>query len=152
MLAASHPLFVPLAMFVGALVACQPGINGQLGRRLGSPVQASVVSFSIGALALMALCLAMERRLPRPGLVLAQPWWMALGGGLLGATFVTSALIVAPRIGATLFFALVVAGQMLGALVLDHYGWLGFAQHAISWPRVVGVALVIGGVLLISNA
>ena len=73
-----------------------------------------------------------------------------LGGSpLLGATFVTSSIVLAPRLGAAVLIATVVAGQMVGSLFVDHYGAVGYPQHAVSVSRVVGVALIVAGVALI---
>ncbi len=141
-----------LVFVVGALIAAQPGVNGQLGRRLGSPFDAALVSFGIGLAAVVVVTALVRRRLPAPADVFALPAWMWLGGGLLGATFVTTSIFVAPRIGATLFFALIVAGQMTGALVLDHFGWIGFPHDPVSMTKLLGVFLVIGGVVLISRS
>ena len=81
---------------------------------------------------------------------IGHPLWAAfVSGGLLGATFVTSAGVLAPRLGAATLVAAVVAGQMVGALLLDHYGVVGYPQHSLSIERVTGVMLVMTGVALI---
>jgi transporter family-2 protein len=139
------------ALLVGLMIAAQPGINAQLSARLGSPLQASLVSFLVGTLALALVALTAGPGLPRPAAVFGAPAWLWLGGGLLGATFVTTAVIVAPRVGAANWIALVVAGQMLGSLALDHFGWLGFRTVEVSPSRWLGLALVVGGVLLVAR-
>ena len=72
------------------------------------------------------------------------------GGGTVGAFFVTSSLIVAPKIGAAWWVALIVAGQMGASLLLDHQGWLGFPKQPIDLPSLLGAGLVVAGVVLIS--
>ena len=57
--------------------------------------------------------------------------------------------ILAPRLGVALTFVLVVAGQMMVSLIVDHYGLLGLPVKHINWQRLVGVALLVAGVLLI---
>jgi transporter family-2 protein len=64
---------------------------------------------------------------------------------LLGAT------ILGPRLGAAAFLSLVVLGQLAASLILDHFGWLGFAQHSISLSRLAGAGLLIAGVLLVAR-
>ena len=86
--------------------------------------------------------------LPAAGWIGRAPYWHWTGG-LLGATFVTSAVVLAPRLGAATLVAAVVAGQMVGSLLLDHYGVVGYPQHSLSIERVTGGMLVMTGVALI---
>ena len=141
---------VALTFVAGALVVAQPGINGALSKRLDHPIQASVVSFTVGAALLALTCTLLGQRQPRPSMLMAPPWWMTLGGGAIGAFFVTTALIVAPKLGAAFWLAWIVAAQMLASLALDHFGVLGFAKRAVGWQGVAGAMLVIAGVALIS--
>jgi transporter family-2 protein len=143
-------LYALIAILAGALVAIQPGINGLLARRLEHPIQASLVSFTCGLAVLTVACLGLGQRLPRPSMLDAAPVWLWVGGGTVGAFFVTTALIVAPRIGAAYWVALIVAGQMLASLLLDEFGWLGFAQRSVGWQGWLGAAFVVAGVALLS--
>ena len=142
--------FVLIALLAGAVIAIQPGINGQLRSRLDHPIQASVISFTIGLGVLVLTCLGLGQRLPRPSMLADAPWWLWLGGGTVGAFFVTSSLIVAPKIGAAWWVALIVAGQMGASLLLDHQGWLGFPKQPVDVPSLLGAGLVVAGVVLIS--
>jgi transporter family-2 protein len=148
---AASVLLAAIAFLTGAIVALQPGINGLLSRRLEHPIQASVVSFSVGWLAMVASCLLLRQRLPVPSMLAGAPWWLWVGGGVIGSLFVTTALIVAPRIGAAWWVALIVAGQMATSLALDHYGVLGFARNELSAGRGLGAALVVAGVVMIAR-
>ena len=76
------------------------------------------------------------------------PWWVWTGG-LLGAFFVVSAILLVPRFGAATYLVLNLAGQMITALILDHYGLLGFPVQRISLLRVAGAILIIAGVIMI---
>ncbi len=147
----TSPLLVALAFFTGAIVALQPGINGLLSRRLDHPIQASVVSFSVGLLAMIASCLALRQRLPTPSMLTGTPVWMWLGGGVIGSLFVTTALIVAPKLGATWWIALIIAGQVATSLALDYFGVLGFAHRDATPSRVIGAVLLVAGVTLIGR-
>ena len=137
---------VLLMLVAGALVAIQAPINATLARALGSPVSAAVVSFAVGlaALSLVALLSA-----PRPDLAaaLALPAW-AWAGGFMGAVFVASAAWAAPRLGVAWLLVLTVAGQLVAALVIDHFGLLGAPRQPATLARVAGVALVVAGALL----
>jgi transporter family-2 protein len=136
-----------LAVTGGATMSVQAGINVQLQQHwAGSPVLAAAVSFAVGTLALLVYVLVM--RIPIPPLpAKITPWHWA--GGFLGAYLVSVTVYVAPRLGATTMVALVLAGQVGVSLLLDHFGLVGYAQKAVTWQRLVGVALVAGGVFLI---
>jgi transporter family-2 protein len=75
--------------------------------------------------------------------------WYAWVGGLYGAVFVVAAAWAVPRLGVALTITLMVAGQLLISLVLDHFGALGVPRQPLNLGRLAGVALVIGGVLMV---
>lgn len=142
--------FVMLALAIGLLLPIQAGVNAQLRTTLGQPLGAALVSFLVGTAGLAILAAVV--RLPLP-LMLAwgrSPWWHWVGG-LLGAVYVAGAIVLAPRLGAASLLAAAIGGQMLSSLVLDHYGWVGFAVHPITPLRLLGALLVIGGVVLIQR-
>jgi transporter family-2 protein len=72
-------------------------------------------------------------------------------GGVLGALYVLSAIVVTPRLGASALVAVTVAGQLIAALVMDHYGWLGLPAQPLGVERVMGAMLLMGGVLLMTR-
>jgi transporter family-2 protein len=137
-----------LAVVAGAVLPVQAGINAQLRITLGNPLAATLVSFLIGTIALALVVLVARVPLPSVQGLERAPWWHWTGG-LLGAVYVAMMILLAPRLGAATLIAAVVAGQMLSSLVLDHYALVGFAAHPISLQRVIGAALVIGGVALV---
>jgi bacterial/archaeal transporter family-2 protein len=67
----------------------------------------------------------------------------------MGAFYVVGSIVAAPRLGAVTLVALILAGQAVASLVVDHFGWVGFAEHPISPGRLLGVALVAAGVALV---
>lgn len=115
---------------------------------MGHPVLASLVSFLVGTAALLAYTLILRIPLPAPNSLNQSPWWVWTGG-LLGAFFVTASVIVAPRLGAAITVALIIAGQLLVALALDHFGLLGFPERPLNGWRVLGAILLVIGVALI---
>jgi transporter family-2 protein len=80
----------------------------------------------------------------------AAPWW-AWGAGILGGLYIAASAAFGPMIGGATFLALIVAGQMLAALALDHYGWLGFPVRALDAWRATGALLVIAGMFLLAR-
>ncbi len=140
--------YLLMAMAAGACLPMQVGVNSALARGLDNPVSAALVSFAVGTAALLAYVLAM--RYPFPGLARAAvlPWWVWIGGGFLGAYFVSTGIFLAPRIGATVLFMTIITGQLLVALLLEYKGFMGFPERSISLGRVAGIALMITGVYL----
>ncbi len=140
-------LLCALAFAAGVVLVVQVGVNATLRSGLGSPVAAALASFLVGSVALALLLLA-NGTWPGRGQLLAGPAW-AWAGGVLGAFYVVSTIVLGPRLGAAALLALVILGQLLTSLLVDHYGWLGFPEHAMTPTRLVGALLLFGGVLLI---
>ena len=138
-------------LLAGAALAAQPGVNGTLAKRMRHPLHASLTSFLVGSVALTGLCLAWTGSLPRPRDLAGTPAWV-LTGGLLGAVVVTAQLLIGPRVGATTWLALLVICQLVSSVVLDHFGWAGYAAHPVSAMRLVGVALLGIGVVLVCRS
>ena len=136
-----------LAIFAGVLVAIQAPTNAMLGKASGSPVVAAFISFCVGTLALGALVAASSGRLFAPELR-GVPWY-AWVGGLYGAFFVAVAAFAAPRIGIGVLLTAAIAGQLLAAVILDHYGLFGLPRQPVNLTRIVGVALVLAGAVLV---
>jgi len=137
-----------LALVAGAMMPTQAAINNKLAGYVASPISAAFVSFLIGTIALFAYMLASGTPIGSLWNIKEAPA-VAWLGGLLGAFFVASTIVLAPRIGVAMTFSLIVAGQMLITLVLDHFGFLGLPVKEISLARVGGVLLITAGVVII---
>jgi len=139
-------LLLLFAVIAGSFLPLQAGVNARLAQFVGGPVRASLISFFIGTLCL-ALVVALFYRSGghRAG---QAPWWAWIGGAL-GAVFVTSSVVVPIRIGAAAFFGIVVAAQLVTSVLADQFGWLAFDQRSVTPLRLVGVALLIAGALLV---
>lgn len=136
-----------LPLIAGACLPLQAGINGLLSKQVSSVLAAALVSFLVGSLVLLVLMVA-QREVPTASALRGLTWWH-WSGGLLGAFFITCAAFAGPRIGALLFMTLVLAGQLMMALALDHFGWAGFRQAAISPGKIGGLLLILAGVWFI---
>lgn len=129
-------------------IPTQAAINGKLAESVQNPVSAAFVSFAVGTLALFVYMLLAGVPLSNLGAAKGAPL-VAWVGGFLGAFFVSVMTTTAPRIGVALAFSLAVGGQMLAALLIDHFGWLGVPVKEINLARVAGAALITVGVILI---
>ena len=138
------------ALGAGISVAVQQVLNGGLRTALQSPAWAGFVSYLGGLLTMIVVLVVLREQLPSWKLVAATPWW-AWSGGILGGVFILLVILLLPPLGAATLLALVVAGQMSAAVIMDHFGAFGLAQHPVSMSRLAGVALVIAGVVLIKD-
>ena len=142
-------LWALLGILAGAFITIQAPINAALGRGLGLPIAAAAVSFVSGTLMLIVLTwvfagvqgVARNWRVPAP--------WTFVAGGLLGAAFVTSTILLAPRLGVTAMMAFIIAGQLTAGIILDRIGFMGLPVHEISAGRLAGVGLLLAGALLV---
>lgn len=141
-------LWIVLAFAAGLVLAAQAGFNIVLASGAGGPVWGALISFLVGTVALALLLAATRAPLPRWSSLAAMPPWAWLGG-LCGAAYVIGIVMISPRLGLAATMALIVAGQTIGAMLLDHFGLLGFAVHPANAMRLLGAALLVGGVALI---
>lgn len=139
-----------LALLAGALLPVQTGINLQLRGAFGQPIVAALVSFVVGTVGLALLVTVMRAPVPVADAWDRSAWWHWVGG-LLGAVYIVAAIVLAPRLGAATLVAALVAGQMVASLLIDHYGWVGFAVHPVNPLRILGAVLVVGGVVLVQR-
>ena len=140
--------YLLLAFLAGTCGPAQAGINSELGTIARGPLQASFISFVVGALTLGAYCVLVRAPWPALGMLGSMPWWLWTGG-CLGAFLVASTVFVAPKLGAVSLMAAMIAGQMIASLVLDHYGWLGYPVHPVNEWRLLGILLLVAGVMVI---
>ena len=139
-----------LAITSGAVLPIQAALNAKMGKAVGDPVYAALISFVVGSIGLLLYCFATRVELSQLSQASTVDWsvWTA---GLLGAFYVAAVIILVPRIGAALTFGLVVTGQLTFSVLIDHYGLLGIPAHTFNWQRLLGILCIIGGVLLIRN-
>ena len=137
-----------LAVAAGVSIVVQQVLNSNLRTALDSAAWSGFMSYFVGVVCMALLALALRDPVPSAGVAARIPWW-AWSGGLFGAIFIGLAILLVPHLGAATFIALLVTGQMLASVAFDHFGWLGLAQRQVDAPRLIGVALLIGGVVLI---
>jgi transporter family-2 protein len=138
------------ALGAGVSVATQQVLNGSLRTALGSPAWAGLVSYAVGLLTMIVAVIVLRERVPSWKVVADVPWW-AWPGGVFGGAFILLVILLLPSLGAATLFALIIAGQVLTAVTLDHFGAFGLTPHPISTARLAGAALLIVGVVLIRD-
>jgi bacterial/archaeal transporter family-2 protein len=143
----SKTLAVLVGVGAGCLVGMQAPINSRLGRTIGG-LQAASFSFLVGTLALVSLTFVLRGGLGSLGRLGHVPWW-AFVGGLLGAVYVFVALEAVRTLGASGLSAVVITGQLAISVAIDRFGLLGVAKQHVGLSRILGLALLVAGVVLV---
>ncbi len=139
--------FLVAALLAGAAVPFQAGANAMLGRLLGHPLWATLVSLMVSAALIVPVMIAFRLPAPAIGAALKGPWWIWVGGAA-GVVYVTAALLLAPRLGAASFMVAVIAGQMMASLAIDHFALMNFAHRPAGMARVGGLGLMLAGLVV----
>ncbi len=134
----------------GALLPLQGGLNAKLAKSISSPIYASMICFIVGALA-MAVYVPFTKETFSWQLLKGSDVTAVVGGGLIGAVFITASMMALPRLGMALTFGLVVAGQVIISVLLDHFNILVAAQHPVNIWRGLGMLLIIVGVAIVEK-
>lgn len=141
-------LYLIIALAAGAMMPTQAATNSKMSVFVGSPILAAFLSFLVGTVALFVYALLSGETISSLAAAKDAPA-VAWIGGFLGAFFVASAVILVPRIGVAMTFSLIIAGQMIVTLIIDHFGLLGVPVKEVSLARIGGILLITAGVVLI---
>lgn len=141
--------FLLLAFLIGVSNTFQSGINSQLRFATQNSILSSIISFTTG-LSLLVLCYAVFNKEPIPSFDTLKniSWWKWLGGAC-GAFYVLTVIFIVKDIGPANLLCLIIAGQLVAGVLIDHFGWVGFAIHPINSWRILGIGLIVGGVVLV---
>ncbi|MBU1248429.1 MAG: DMT family transporter [Proteobacteria bacterium] len=144
--------YILLALAVGVFVPLQAGVNVRLKLALGNdPMSAAFVSFAVGTVVLGAWVFSWGSGLGGlVGAVDRGPWWMWTGG-VMGAFFVASTIVLAANLGAASMLVWVIASQLMAGVLMDHYGLVGYAVREVSPLRLVGVGFLVAGAVLVQK-
>ena len=131
-------------VLAGMLSATQTAVNGYLGRAIESPLKASLLSFIVGSLLLVIICLV-TKSVKQKGIPGNLPWWMWIGGPL-GSLYVLANVVISGAIGTGMSVLILLLGATAGGLVVDHFGMLGAEKSPINAKKIAGVAIMLIGV------
>jgi transporter family-2 protein len=135
-----------LAAAAGLAGAVQIAVQGRLNERVGS-IEAAATASVIGAVLAIGVLLVVRQSVGGLGDAVSGPKWQLLGG-LMSVLIILSITIAGPRIGVVATTAFLIAAQFALAAVIDRYGWFGVEQVALTWPRVLGLTLLVVGAAL----
>lgn len=145
------PIWYLVGLGVGICFGIQVAVNGQLTGVLGSAIHAGFISFTVGALALLALLVITRPslRITVPAGEQKNPWWMWLGG-VLGALYVTGVAFLSPLIGSAATVIVTQTGIIAGSLFVDHFGLLSAPRKPVQPLQVIGLVFMIAGVVVMN--
>ncbi len=135
-----------LTMFLGVVLAVHLAMNGKVGSAINNARVANAVFWCIGAL--MAAIIGMTGWQSGALAPLKDVHPLLLTAGALGATLVFAIAWLIPQVGAGPVMITLLAGQVLGGMLMSHYGWLGSPVQPITLTKLLGVLVMIGGVVL----
>lgn len=141
-------ILIAIALLVGAVLPLQVGVNSKLADSVGSPLLSALLSFCVGTLALLTYIIIAGVPLANAAEARNAPP-IAWVGGLLGAFFVAVSIILLPKLGVAMTVSLIIAGQMLMSVVMDHFGLLGVPVREVTFARFGGILLITAGVILV---
>lgn len=141
-------LYLGFALFGGFLLANQNPINADFKKSLGSPFITSAISNLVGSIFLGIITVTTTRQLfPSVGFVMSHPAWIWLGG-VLGGIFLTSNVLLFPRLGAVQTVILPILGQILMGTLIDTFGFFGALQISFTKMRFLGILITLVGVFV----
>ncbi len=135
-----------LTMFLGVVLAVHLAMNGKVGSAINNPRVGNAVFWCIGAIGAVAIGLTGWQSGALSPIKQVHP--VLLTAGVMGACLVFAIAWLIPQVGAASVMITLIAGQVLGGLILSHYGWLGSPVQPLTLTKIVGVAIMIGGVVL----
>ena len=141
-------IFLVLALITGALIPIQAATNAAFSKSIGNPLITGLMVFIIGLVGMILFVLMSRVPFPAPQQLASTPLYGYLGG-LIVATYVVMITILVPKIGVGAAIGLIVTGQIICAVTIDHFGFFNVAVRHISITRMAGVFLMIGGIYLV---
>jgi len=135
-----------LSTFLGVVLTVHLAMNGMVGAALNNARVGNAVFWCIGAVTAVIIGMTGWQTGALGGLANVNP--LLLTAGAMGASLVFGIAYLIPRVGAGPFTYSLLAGQIVSAMVLSHYGWLGSPRQPITPMGLVGVIVLVVGVIL----
>jgi len=140
--------FFALTLGLGVVLAIHLAMNGKVGATIGNPRMANAVFWCIGAFTAIIVGLTGWQSDALSQLSQVNP--LLLTAGAMGALLVFAIAALIPEVGAAGLFISLLSGQVITAMVMSHYGWLGSPVEPINIYKIVGVVLMIAGAIIVT--
>lgn len=128
----------------------QVAANSRLREAMQSPVLSGLVSLLASAFVLAIVTLSGLTGRGQLSGISRAPWWAWLGG-VCGALSIVAGILALPRTSAASVITAAIFGQMVGSLIVDHFGWFNVEKVRIDSSRLIGAILLLLGALLIQR-
>lgn len=135
-----------LLIAAGVGLSMQAPVNAVLARHTGSVLIAACLSFFVGFVLLLAATL-FRGDWPPAGQLAQAPWWVWIGG-TFGVLYIIATAWTVPIVGVLTMQVAVILGQVVAALLVDRMGAFGVPVQEITWPRLAGVVMIAGGLVM----
>lgn len=142
-------LLIPVTVLAGIANAVQSGANAALNKGLQDPIFTALVVTATSTMVYLLVGCFVGMGWPSSDRFTQVPWWAWLGG-CLGGFYILCVIFLAEKLGAAVFTGVAVTAAIITSVTLDHFGWVGFKEHAAGLWRIVGCILMIGGLALVS--
>ncbi|MFD1806982.1 DMT family transporter [Pasteurella oralis] len=135
-------LYTLIALAAGVALASQAAINSQLAKAMGDePLIATFISFGTGALLLLVISSIKTDLLTQLATVTQHSWWKFIGGSL-GVLVVFTTILLSPKMGITNMLFFIIVGQLIMAMIIDHYGLINMPVREVNIFKLIGLAIV----------
>lgn len=139
-------VFYIFTLLLGVVLDVHLAMNSEVGKAMGNPRVGNAVFWCIGALAAVLIGVTGWQPGALNGVRTVNP--LLLTAGVLGACLVFGIIWLIPQVGARGVFINLLAGQVLGGMILSHFGWLGSPVQRVSAIHVIGAIVMMVGVIL----
>lgn len=140
-----------LAVCAGMAFTIQSALNAQVRQLTGNPFQASLYSYVGGTVTFLVCLFIGNMSVIPPNSILTEIKWWQLTGGMFGAFYVYAIIMTVDKISSANMFSLLIAGQLLLAVLFDHFGLLGLNIHKLTTFRLLGIVILVIGVYIIQK-
>jgi transporter family-2 protein len=138
-----------IVAIAGVSFVFQQAVNSNLRVEISSPWWAGFISYLGGTIVMLLAAIALREPLSFASISATNA--MSWTGGIFGAIYIAISILMLPKLGAATVIALIVAGQMTGSIIFDHFGLLGVPVHPVNPSRILGALMLMAGVLLIRH-
>ena len=139
-----------ITVFLGVILTVHLAMNGAVGAAIGNPRVGNALFWCIGAITALAIGLSGWQAGALGGIRNVNP--LLLTAGAMGASLVFGIAWIIPQIGAQQMTVMLLTGQILSAMLLSHFGWLGSPVQPVNLMNIMGALLMIGGVFLATRS
>ena len=140
---------IGLALLMGAIISIYLPMISQTARMLGSGPMANVPFFAVALISSVLIAFATGSRAEQFQKIGSLPLWL-LTAGIMSAGMIIGSSFLIPKIGIGTFFVLLVSGQVLAGMIFGYFGLFGVPATALTFGKVLGAILVVGGVYLVT--